>query len=187
MMEHIINLTSWLFFLSEMILLLSKRSKSGQVKVRKDRQSMLVIWIVFTACIVLSIYLANLFPRSEQLIELQWAGVCIVLIGVLVRWTAIYQLKEAFTVDVSISKDHKIKDDGMYKTIRHPSYTGLLLELLGLSLMFNSWMPLFVINIPAFIAMSYRMKIEEELLSEAFGTEYENYMKRTKRILPFIY
>jgi protein-S-isoprenylcysteine O-methyltransferase Ste14 len=34
--------------------------------------------------------------------------------------------------------------------------------------------------------MVYRIKIEEELLTGAFGIEYENYKRRTKRIIPGI-
>ena len=31
------------------------------------------------------------------------------------------------------------------------------------------------------------MNLEEKLLKEEFGKEYELYMKKTKRLIPFIY
>ena len=170
-----------------MFLLIIKRSKSDAVKIRKDKSSMFVLWIVITLSIFMGVYFAQLFPRKMPIVYLNWAGVVVVFSGFAIRWTAIYQLKDAFTVDVSISKTHKIKSDGLYKTIRHPSYLGLMLEFLGLSLMFNSWLPLLVINVPIFFALHYRMNIEEELLSDAFGEDYIGYMKHTKRIFPGIY
>jgi protein-S-isoprenylcysteine O-methyltransferase Ste14 len=117
---------------------------------------------------------------------LLWTGIVIFFIGAVIRWTAIFQLRKEFTVDVSISKNHKIKDDGLYRYIRHPSYLGLLLEFLGFSLLYDNWYSLLIINIPIFVAMVYRIKIEEELLTGAFGIEYENYKRRTKRIIPGI-
>jgi protein-S-isoprenylcysteine O-methyltransferase Ste14 len=86
-----------------------------------------------------------------------------------------YSVKKGFTVDVSISQHHQLKNDGLYKNIRHPSYLGLVMQFLGLSLLFNSWLTLLIITIPVFLALANRIKIEEELLSSAFGEEYENY------------
>jgi len=186
-MERIINITSLLIIVSEVFLFIIKRSKSDKVSIRKDKSSMLLLWLVITGSIFASVYLARMYPHSERFVYLQWAGVVIVFAVFAVRWTAIYQLKEAFTVDVVISKNHKVKSDGLYKQIRHPSYLGLILELSGLSLLFNSWLPLFVINIPVFLALHYRINVEEELLISAFGKEYEEYKKRTKRILTGIY
>jgi len=186
-MNTIINVTSGLFFLSELILFIIKRSKSNEVKIRKDQSSSLILWIVITICVCFGIYFSTLYPRREVLIVFQWSGVFILFIGFVIRWTSIYQLKKAFTVDVSISLDHKMKQDGLYKKIRHPSYLGFLLEWLGFSLLFNSWLPLFIINIPVFFAVAYRMKIEEELLTDTFGKDYEEYKNQTKRILPGIY
>ena len=109
------------------------------------------------------------------------------ILGFIIRWTAIVQLGKAFTVDVSISKTHKIKDDGLYKIVRHPSYTGLIMIFCGLSLLMGSWYSILVVNIPILIALGMRIKVEEELLESAFGDEYKNYKKRTKRIIPGVY
>ena len=41
-----------------------------------------------------------------------------------------------------------------------------------------------IVNIPTFIALRFRIKIEEELLESAFGDDYK---KRSKRIIPGVY
>jgi protein-S-isoprenylcysteine O-methyltransferase Ste14 len=186
-MNTIISLLPLLFFFSEVSLLIMKRTKSGEVKIRKDKSSLLILWITILTSLFLGIYLSVLYPGNERFLFLIYAGAFILFIGAVIRWIAIYQLRKEFTVDVSISKNHKIKDDGLYKNIRHPSYLGLLLEFFGLSLLYNNWFSILIINIPIIIAVAYRIKIEEELLTGAFGIEYENYKQRTKRILPGIF
>lgn len=74
---------------------------------------------------------------------------------------------------------------GVYKYIRHPQYTGLLLLSFG---MIVEWATLpMLILYPVMIGMYVRLakKEEKDMLSE-FGEEYNEYMKSTKRFLPFI-
>ena len=54
-----------------------------------------------------------------------WAAVLFAA-GLSLRWIAILSLKRAFTVKVTILKDHQLKSDGVYTWVRHPSYTGTL-------------------------------------------------------------
>jgi protein-S-isoprenylcysteine O-methyltransferase Ste14 len=97
------------------------------------------------------------------------------------------QLKKAFTVDVAINQNHELKTDGLYKTVRHPSYFGLLLILSGLSIGMNSLLSFLVITLPVFLAISYRIYVEEVVLLEEFGAKYEEYRKATKKLIPYIY
>src|SRR5450631_483666 len=174
-MNNITNSLSLLFLVSEIVFLVLKRSKSSEVKIRKDKYTMLVLWIVISASLFGGGYIARIYPYEENHLLLQYVGIAIMIFGFIIRWTAIAQLGKAFTVDVSISKTHKIKDDGLYKTIRHPSYLGMVLIFFGLSLLFGSWYSILIVNIPTFIALSFRIKVEEELLTSAFGNEYIDY------------
>jgi protein-S-isoprenylcysteine O-methyltransferase Ste14 len=95
--------------------------------------------------------------------------------------------KWGFTVDVSIIEDHLLITNGLYRYLRHPSYTGLLITLLGAGLaMQNSW-SLALLTIPFLIAITYRIKLEESLLLDEFGPAYEAYMKTTKRLIPLVF
>lgn len=186
-METLISFTYVVFFLSEIFIMVIKRARKSDVKIRKDRYSNLLLWTVIILSIGSGIILARRFPFSERSPALEWTGISIFYSGLFIRWSAIRQLGRFFTVIVSISTYHKIKDDGLYTRIRHPGYLGLILEFLGFSFLFNSWYPLPVINIPVFLILLYRITIEEKLLISHFGTEYINYMRRTRRIIPFIY
>ena len=92
-----------------------------------------------------------------------------------------------FTVDVTIRDDHKIKKDGLYRLIRHPSYSGSILSFIGFGISLNNWISLFIISLPVIFAMIHRIKVEEKLLVARFGKEYVDYMRKTFRLIPWIY
>ncbi len=107
--------------------------------------------------------------------------------GMMIRWISIFQLKKEFTVDVSVTKNHLLKMDGMYRRLRHPSYSGLLMTCFGLSLAMNSLISIAVITIPITLVLLYRIKVEEEILVNEFGDRYLEYMKITRKMVPGIY
>lgn len=185
----IIIYLSIIYFLSEFLLMLSKRSKNKKesVKTKSDKRSLLLLWITMIFTITEAFYNANWQTWNQTNIILAYLGVLILLIGAVVRWVAIFQLNKEFTVDVSISENHKLKTDGLYKNLRHPSYLGLYLICIGLSIGMNSILSFLIISIPLFAALLYRIKIEENVLTNEFGNLYLNYKNETKKIFPGIF
>jgi len=88
---------------------------------------------------------------------------------------------------VTIEKDHELVERGPFRFVSHPSYTGVLLAFVGWSLTLRNWVAMAVVLVPIFIAFVRRMNVEEEALRVALGEKYLAYMKRTKRLLPFLY
>jgi protein-S-isoprenylcysteine O-methyltransferase Ste14 len=114
-------------------------------------------------------------------------GLSGLLIGIAIRWTAIYQLGRFFNSIVTIHDDHRLNDRGLYRIVRHPAYTGTLIAHFGLGLSFGSWISLTLSNVPFLFAAWYRIRVEEHALSVSFGEEYLAYRKRTARLIPRVY
>lgn len=114
-------------------------------------------------------------------------GLALLLIGVAIRWMAVYTLGKYFTGTVLIKGDHRLVRTGLYKHLRHPAYTGALIAHLGLGLSFANWFSLSLSLVPYWMAAMYRMHVEEQALREAFGEEYIIYARDTKRLIPKIY
>jgi protein-S-isoprenylcysteine O-methyltransferase Ste14 len=114
-------------------------------------------------------------------------GLALLLVGIIIRWTAIYTLGKYFTGTVLIKNDHQLIRSGLYKYLRHPSYTGALLAHLGLGLSFSNWISLTLSVVPFSVAAFYRMHVEERALREAFGDAYISYSQGTKRLIPKLY
>ena len=114
-------------------------------------------------------------------------GIVVMAAGLAIRWTAIYTLGRYFTRTVTIKSDHRIIQKGLYKTLRHPAYTGSLLAQFGLGLAFMNWLSFVLIFVPIVAAAVYRMRVEEDALVRAFGGEYVEYVNNTKRLIPKVY
>ncbi|PWT93691.1 MAG: protein-S-isoprenylcysteine methyltransferase [Blastocatellia bacterium] len=111
-------------------------------------------------------------------------GVVVLLVGIVIRWTAIHNLGQYFTGTVLIKNDHTLIRGGLYRYVRHPAYTGTLIAHLGLGLAFSNWISLLFSSIPYALATAYRIHVEEQALRETFDDEYVEYAKQTKRLIP---
>jgi protein-S-isoprenylcysteine O-methyltransferase Ste14 len=177
-----------IFSISEVLLLLSKRSKSASSKSQADKRSLLLFWITIPVCFVLGDYVSDNaigWPIASPVFR--QAGIAVFTIGFIIRWISIYQLGKMFTVDVAIVGDHRLKNDGLYSVVRHPSYLGLVLIILGISMFMSNLLSCIVVVIPIFLATNYRISVEEKALTTEFGAEYEDYKRRVKKIIPGIY
>jgi protein-S-isoprenylcysteine O-methyltransferase Ste14 len=96
-------------------------------------------------------------------------------------------LGRLFTVDVTIRDNHQIKKDGVYRFIRHPSYSGSLLSFIGFGISLNNWLSLISVIALITIALVRRISIEEKVLTNQFGADYLEYKRRTYRMIPWIY
>lgn len=170
------------FGFSELLLLLIKRSKTGRTKIQKDQGSLILLWVAITIGFTAGFFFSK--PTSEFLFGF---GIGFVISGLLIRWLSIIQLGKSFTVDIAIMHSSQLITDGMYERIRHPSYSGLLAIVLGFAITMGSIISFFVFVIPVICAIIYRIEIEEKILRQEFGDDYNNYMKETKKVIPGIY
>ncbi len=184
---NIFNVIWIAWFASEVLLNRFMRSASEDKK-HQDKGSILFIWLVIAVAITSGIMITNYMnlPVSNQLL-LRYAGLFIIILGMIFRFFSIWTLGRFFTVDVTIRDNHKLKKDGIYKTIRHPSYSGSLLSFVGFGISLNNWISLIVITVLVTYAFLRRIKIEEKALSEHFGAEYLDYKENTYRLIPYLY
>ena len=177
-----------IYLVSEILLTLTRRSRS-KTGTKQDRSTLGIIWLVIGVSITAGVFVALNFPAAALAHGPMFASAGVVLFGVglILRWWAIITLGRFFTVDVTIEKDHELVERGPFRIVRHPSYTGVLLAFVGLSLTLRNWAALLAILVPIGAAFIHRMNVEEYALSRALGARYAEYMKRTKRLVPFVY
>ena len=106
--------------------------------------------------------------------------------GIAVRRYAIKALGASFTTTVATASEQRLVEGGPYKLIRHPAYTGLLITLLGFGVSFTNWLSLLALMGCMLLGFGYRIHVEERALQERFGQRYQEYMQRTKRLIPFV-
>ncbi|MDB6058032.1 MAG: Protein-S-isoprenylcysteine O-methyltransferase Ste14 [Verrucomicrobiales bacterium] len=172
---------------SELCLNLAKRAK-GDAKI-KDRRSLALIWSAYLVGIVLGIVAAYKCPwgRFPGSVLVTTLVVGLFAFGIALRWYSIFYLGRYFTVNVAIQPGHRVIDSGPYRFIRHPSYTGSLISVIGFALSFHNWASFIIIVVSAVSAMLWRIQVEETALREALHPQYGDYMLRTRRLVPFVY
>jgi protein-S-isoprenylcysteine O-methyltransferase Ste14 len=119
-------------------------------------------------------------------LTLFWLGVGMILLGLIIRLVAIATLKRNFSGRLRIREGHTLVKSGIYHWIRHPAYLGAIIAFLGVPVIFSSvlgFLVMFLI-VPLLI---HRIKLEERMLIERFGAGYEEYVKHSKKLIPFIY
>ena len=111
-------------------------------------------------------------------------GLSLCILGVVLRRIAKRTLGEYYSYGLKTPK--KIIKHGIYKHIRHPCYLAMLLYTLGTPLIFSSRYG-FLISLGVIPLVLYRMKIEEDMLLKQFGNEYREFMKKSEKLIPFVY
>jgi len=117
-----------------------------------------------------------------------WLGLLIFAAGAVVKLRAMQRAGEAFTPHVKVEAKQKLATAGIYALVRHPSYLGLMLSYLGIAVLFSSKIGALALVALVLPAVIFRIKKEEELLSNRFGEAWKKYAGQTPmRLLPKIW
>ena len=116
-----------------------------------------------------------------------YIGITLIVVGAIIMVASRIQLGKYGTPVIHTGEDHKLATKGLYKYVRHPMYFGATMMMLGPFIAFRGLFVFIIIIFYYVFVMKMRMQMEEEILIGAFGDEYRDYMKRTKRIIPLIY
>jgi protein-S-isoprenylcysteine O-methyltransferase Ste14 len=175
-----------LFALSGVALFSRGNLSTGE---REDRGNRWVL-VPFALIGLLSGYLPAYTDRVGFLTldgdAVRWVGVVLFAAGGALRIWPVFVLGRRFSGFVAIQQGHALVTDGLYRFIRHPSYLGLLINMLGWALTFRSGVGvvLTALIVPPLLA---RIRAEERLLRTQFGAEYVAYCRRTSRLIPGVY
>jgi len=188
LLSRVFLIVAVLWPVAEIVLQVMTRAKRATSSVR-DRGSHAALWIVIALALVAGSFLSARVPARIPVPTVWLLSVSLALLvaGLVIRATAILTLGRFFTSNVAIQTGHMIVREGLYKHIRHPSYTGMLLAFLALALSTGNWISLVVIFVPITAATLYRIRVEELALMEAFGQEYAEYRRSTRCLVPYVY
>jgi protein-S-isoprenylcysteine O-methyltransferase Ste14 len=150
-------------------------------------------WI-FIPLIFIAIAFAWLPPHLDRLNRwtidgdtVSYIGLIITAIGGFVRVATVFELGDRFSMFVALQPNHRLKTNGFYRFVRHPSYLGMLLAMAGWALVFRSIVGL-LLTAAMCVPIAARIHAEEDFLVREFGKQYRAYQGHTRwRLLPFIY
>jgi protein-S-isoprenylcysteine O-methyltransferase Ste14 len=165
------------------------RDRSGEERRDKDAGSWQMINYGTKAAralaFVVAFVTASAFEGPARIV-LYSAGVLTMLAGALLRRHCFRALGSSFTFQVTVSEKSTIVRQGIYRWVRHPSYTGGMLYNIGIGLALTNWWSVLLLAVGMTAFYLYRVRVEEVALCRTHR-EYADYMRRTKRFIPFIF
>lgn len=184
---------SWIFwavflfaYLPEFRLVARSRPSPGE---NTDRGSTAVIvvatWISMTAAFVVAGAPSFRLVRGQKV----WfvLGLTVLLLGAWLRRHCWRMLGLYFTGNVRVAAGQPVIEEGAYRWVRHPSYTGGMLMYLGTGLALSNWLSAVILTGMGAAGYAYRVRVEERALATTLGEQYQDYMRRTKRFVPFVF
>lgn len=168
-----------------------KRNRSNRIK-SNDTGNLekVLLRLVFLGCMLLPIIyiFTNILAFADYTlpIPLHILGLILVIPSTWLFYRSHKDLGRNWSASLEIREDHNIIDKGVYKYIRHPMYTSIWISVLAQPLL----LPNYIAGLSGIISFALlyflRVKNEEAMMKKEFGQDYEEYMQRTKRIIPFI-
>lgn len=123
------------------------------------------------------------WAHIDMHVIVRWFGLLLGAVNIGLLWWIHHTLGKQYDAKLSIQKEHDLIEVGPYRRVRHPMYTVFFLFSLAVALISANLLLIifaFLIGIP----FHWITQNEEHMLTEQFGEEYQEYMKRTGRFLP---
>ena len=171
------GLEAWIF---------SRDRRAGAAQ-DEDRGSRRLIIVLLGAGLAAAFTLARISPATRIRLPLQVlapAALSLMWSGMALRLWAVLTLGRFFRTQVTMLDGHRLVTAGPYRRLRNPSYSGMLLTVLGLGLGLANWAALAVLTAALLRGLAVRIRVEDEALRRRFGADYEAYVKRTWALMP---
>lgn len=118
------------------------------------------------------------------------SGVCIYAVAIFLRLWAVVSLGDQWSVHIigkdKLSGNRRLIMKGPYKYIRHPVYLGIILEQVGIPLVFNLFYTAIIIGCISVALQLAKSNLEEGEMQNRLGEDYKDYIRNTPRFNPFL-
>src|ERR1700679_716300 len=151
----------WVWVASEVLLQVFTRTGRGKGEI-KDRGSLVLLLLVIFASIWAATWYRDTHGRT-MLVDphlLRIAAMVLLVAGLAIRWTAILTLGRSFSTNVAIHATQTVHKTGLFRWVRHPSYSGMMMIFTALALRTANPLAFAVVLIPISAALLYRMHVD---------------------------
>ena len=158
---------------------------------RRDGTELLLLGISLTGLGLIPIaYVFTGFPAIAErpfVPALAWLGIATGMFSLWLFWRTHKELGRNWSVSLEVRDKHELITGGVYRYVRHPMYSAFFLWAVAQFLLLPNW----VAGLSGIVGFGtlylFRVGREEKLMLDAFGEEYRAYMRRTARVVPWIY
>jgi protein-S-isoprenylcysteine O-methyltransferase Ste14 len=168
-----------------------KRSRTiTVVKSRKGPLEIALLAIAWIAFFLPLIWIATpafaFFDYPLHPVPMVIGAVCLAL-GLWLFHRSHADLGTNWSITLEVREKHQLITHGVYRRVRHPMYLALLIYSAGQALVLPNWLVGPSYGAAMVLLMGFRMGREERMMHEEFGTDYEAYIAKSKRLIPGIW
>jgi len=116
-----------------------------------------------------------------------WIGAALMIAGLWLFYRSHADLGTNWSMSLVTRQGHRLVTEGVYRRIRHPMYASFLIFSLGQGLVIPNWLAAPSYGLAMGLLIALRLPREERMMRDEFGSEYEAYMARTKRLIPGVW
>ena len=166
----------------------ANQEKKKQVKSLSVRVASLIGIVGLIAVHWLAIYEHFQLVKDNTLNNILFSimGIILILSGVMLNLVAVKTLGD-FLDRLTVKEKNQLFTSGIYGQVRHPIYTSYLLLFIGFCTFLQSWLSLVALTLLCTRWFSNNISLEEEMLLEEFGEDYQTYSQQTKKLIPLVY
>ncbi len=110
--------------------------------------------------------------------------VVLVLASLIFVAAAVRTLGKQWSLQARVLEHHELIRHGPYRIVRHPIYTGMFGMLVAGSLAYGHWLSLLIASVVYCVGTIIRIRSEEKLLRQQFGSAYEEYAREVPAFIP---
>jgi protein-S-isoprenylcysteine O-methyltransferase Ste14 len=125
------------------------------------------------------------WPVLPHYVVLQVSGIVMCAFGIGFAIWARDVLGKNWSTAVTIKEGHTLVKDGPYSVVRHPIYFGFAIAAVGMVLALGEVRAFFMFF--DIFGLTKKIDREESLLLSVFSDEYEQYQRKTKKLIPWIW
>jgi protein-S-isoprenylcysteine O-methyltransferase Ste14 len=156
----------------------TKKSETPFERLQHIAPVLLAFWLLFgNDWTVLN---ARVLPGLPAVL---WVGLFLTALGVGIGVWARLSLGGNWSGTVTLKQDHELVRKGLYRWIRHPIYSGILLAFIGTAVIkgqVRGWIGLAIL----WTAFYIKARREESFLRQEFGEGFEEHLRHTGMFLP---
>ncbi len=168
-----------------------KRSRTTPVaKSRRGTLEVVLLTIAWAAFLLTIIWVFTpLFAFADYLLRPLplFSGVAGLAIGLWLFYRSHADLGTNWSITLEVREMHRLVTQGVYRRVRHPMYSALLVFAAGQALVIPNWLVGPVYLVAMLLLIFLRLRPEERMMREQFGADYDAYMARTARLIPGIW
>ncbi|HSP65587.1 MAG TPA: isoprenylcysteine carboxylmethyltransferase family protein [Candidatus Deferrimicrobium sp.] len=180
----VVAVTVLLWWVSELRIAVRNRGGTGE---NLDRGSRLWVVALVAAGTATAFWLAR---REIGIVQGWWpiaVGILLAMCGIALRAWSVATLGAFFTTAVEVQPHHRIVDDGPYRLLRHPSYTGALVTVVGVTLALGSWPGCLAATGLTVAGLVQRIVVEERALAVRLGPAWGAFARSRRRLIPMVW